>query len=116
MGLQLIFTMVLLYVIDYTTGSHGWALKWAIPGCILFGDGIVLFLMMLNRSRWASYILLLMFMGLCSVAITAILYFTKTGGMLLAAIAIAVTGIHILGAFVFGERAVARELGRRFHV
>ena len=59
-GLQMIFTMIILYVIDYNTGNYGWALQWAIPGVILFGDGIVFFLMCLNRSRWVSYILLLL--------------------------------------------------------
>ena len=115
-GLQIMFTMVVLFEIDKFTGNYGWALQWAIPGVILLGDGIVFILMMLNRSRWVSYSLLLILMGVCSIAIIC-LYFTGViGNLVLPVICVAVTGIYLLGTITFGEHDVKRELGRRFHI
>ena len=115
-GLQIMFTMVVLYEIDKFTGNYGWALQWAIPGVILFGDGIVFFLMMLNRSRWWSYTLLLLFLGVCSVIIISWDIATKKSSLILPIICVIVTGLYFLGTLFLGERSVKRELKRRFHV
>ena len=115
-GLQLVITMVALYLIDYFNGNRGWALQWAIPGLILLGDGIVLFVMMLNRSRWASYLLLLMFLGLCAVTILILYYAHVIHRIVLPMICAVVTMIHIFGVFVFGGRSASREIKRRFHI
>ena len=115
-GLQMLFTMVILYAIDVLTGDYGWALQWAVPGVILFGDGIVFTLMMLNRSRWFSYTLLLLLMGICSAAIIGLYFAGKISSLVLPVICAAVTGVFLLATITFGERAMMRELGRRFHI
>ena len=115
-GLQLFATAVFLFVIDYVNGFYGWSLQWAIPGIILLGDGIVTILMILNRSRWQSYLLLLLFMGICSLAII-ILYFTNViGSLLMPALCAGVTLFYFLGAILLGGSAAGRELSRRFHI
>ncbi len=115
-GLQIFFTMVALYEIDNFTGNYGWALQWAIPGVILLGDGIVFILMLLNRSRWVSYSLLLILMGICSIAIISLYFFKIISNLVLPVICVAVTGIYLLAAITFGDKAMKRELGRRFHI
>ena len=115
-GLQMIFTMILLWLIDRFTGNYGWALTWAIPGVILFGDGIVFLLMMLNRSRWFSYTLLLLVLGICSAAILSIEIAMKNQMIILPIICVVITDLYLVGTILFGERAVSRELKRRFHV
>lgn len=115
-GLQILFTMVVLYEIDKFTGNYGWALQWAIPGTILLGDGIVFILMMLNRSRWFSYSLLLILMGVCSVGIMGLYFVRVIDNLILPVICVAVTGIYLLATITFGEKAMKRELGRRFHI
>ena len=114
--LQMVTAMIILYVIDRYTGNYGWALQWAIPGVILFGDGIVFFLMMLNRSRWWSYTLLLLFLGVCSVGIISLDIATKKSNLILPIICVIVTVLYFFGTILLGERAVKRELKRRFHV
>ena len=108
--------MVVLYEIDKFTGNYGWALQWAIPGAILLGDGIVFILMMLNRSRWFSYSLLLILMGVCSVGILGLYFIKVISNLVLPVICVAVTGIYLLATITFGEKAMKRELGRRFHI
>lgn len=115
-GLQLILTMTLLLGIDYFTGMNNWSLKWAIPGVILFGDAIVFFLMMLNRQHWYSYTLLLLLIAVCSVGIISLYFIGYITNIVLPVTCAAVTGIYLLGTIIFGDRQLARELKRRFHV
>ena len=115
-GLQMLFTMVFLFVIDYWTGMHGWSLQWAIPGIILLGDGLVFFLMMLNRSRWQSYMLLLLLMGICSLAMILLFFAGRISSIVLPLICVLVTGFFFFGTILFGGSAAGRELSRRFHI
>ncbi len=115
-GLQMLITMVFLFEIDNWTGFGGWSLQWAIPGIILLGDGLVFFLMMLNRSRWQSYMLLLLLMEICSLAIIALYFTGKIAGVVLPMICTLVTGFYFFGTILFGGGTAGRELSRRFHI
>ena len=95
---------------------NNWSLKWAIPGVILFGDAIVFFLMMLNRQHWYSYTLLLLLIAICSVGIISLYFIGYITNIVLPVTCTAVTGIYLLGTIIFGDRELARELKRRFHV
>ena len=72
--------------------------------------------MMLNRSRWWSYTLLLLFLGVCSVGIISLDIATKKSSLILPIICVIVTVLYFFGTILLGERAVKRELKRRFHV
>ena len=73
-------------------------------------------LSMFNRSRWWSYTLLLLFLGVCSVIIISWDIATKKSNLILPIICVIVTGLYFLGTLFLGERSVKRELKRRFHV
>ncbi|MDE5777981.1 MAG: hypothetical protein K2I10_05675 [Lachnospiraceae bacterium] len=115
-GLQLSFTIALLYGIDYFAGMQGWSLQWAIPGVILFGDAIVFFLMMLNRQHWYSYTLLLLMITLFSVGIISLYFVGRIENIVLPVVCVGVSGIYLLGTIIFGDREFSREMKRRFHV
>ena len=115
-ALQIFSTAALVYAVDMLTGNYGWALQWAIPGIILLGDGFVFLLMMMNRSRWHSYLLLLILMGVCSIALAGFFIAGHLEHKLVAMICIAVTGIYILATVIFGQAKISTELKRRFHV
>ena len=115
-GLQLMITMAFLFGIDYWNGMNGWSLEWAIPGIILLGDGIVFFLMMLNRSRWQSYLLLQLLMGACSLCIILLHAAGVINGLIMPLLCISVTCIFVFGTILFGGRAAGRELSRRIHI
>lgn len=115
-GLQICLTIALLIGIDYFTGMSGWSLQWAVPGVILFGDAIVFFLMMLNRHHWYSYTLLLLMIALFSGLLIGLYFAGRIASILLPGISAAVTGVYLLGTIIFGDRAFAREMKRRFHV
>lgn len=115
-GMQIFFTMALLYGIDHFTGAHGWAVEWAIPGLILLGDGMVFFFMMLNRQNWYSYLALLLLMGVCSAVIFGLYLTHHIHNLILPVACILVTGIYLAATLVFGDRQFTRELKRRLHV
>lgn len=115
-GNQLIMTMVLTFLIDYFTGMHNWALPWAIPGLILFGDGVAFVLMLINRSRWTSYLLFLMLMMVCCLVLGGMTLGGIIHNGILVMITFAITGFYLLVVLVIGERSFKREMKRRFHV
>ncbi|MCR5654726.1 MAG: hypothetical protein K6G07_03680 [Lachnospiraceae bacterium] len=115
-GMQLFFTMALVFAIDYFTGNRGWALEWVIPGLILLGDAFVFFFMMLNRQNWYTYSLLLVLFTFASAGIMA-LYMTKhINSFILPLICMLVSGVYLIATVIFGDRQFTREMKRRFHV
>jgi len=115
-GLQIMITVILLFGIDYFNGMNGWSLQWAIPGVILVGDVIVAVLMLTNRSRWQSFLLLLLFLAVLSI-IPIVLYFTGTvENIVMPLISEAVTFMYLLIMIFFGERKAEHEFSRRFHI
>lgn len=115
-GLQICLTILLLIGIDYFTGMTGWSLQWAAPGVILCGDAIVFFLMMLNRDQWYSYSLLLLMIAIFSGTLIGLYFAGLISRIILPGISGAVTFVYLLGTVIFGDRAFAREMKRRFHV
>ncbi len=115
-GLQLLITLLLVVGIDFFIGFRGWSLSIAAPSIVIFGDAIVAILMAANRSQWYSYILLLFWHMLLSVGIILLRFTGRLPSMTLAVISLVVTAIFLLAITLFGERALRRELKRRFHI
>ena len=115
-GLLLGFTMLLLLGIDHFTGAHGWALEYAIPGLILFGDVLVFFFMALNRQTWYSYTMLLLFVMVCSVVLLVLYLTHQVHNVVMPVLCVCVTGGFLLLTVIFGDRQMTGELKRRFHV
>ncbi len=116
LGIQITLTMIILAVLDHFTGSKGWSFEWAIPGIILFGDAMALFLMMLNRQRWYSYTMFLLYMELLSVAVMVLHFFNKITNIVMPITCIALSSLFMLATIIFGDRAFYREFKRRFRV
>lgn len=115
-GMQLFFTMALVFGIDYFTGNRGWALEWVIPGLILLGDAFVFFFMMLNRQNWYTYSVLLIMFTLASAGIMLLYAFERINNVILPAICVVVSGVYLIATVIFGDREFTREMKRRFHV
>lgn len=62
-----IIAVIMLVAIDFSVGYNGWSVNYALPSGILLIDVGTLVLMAVNSKNWQSYLMLQIFMVLCSV-------------------------------------------------
>lgn len=111
-----IIAILVMVAIDFLIGYHGWSVNYVLPSGILFMDAAILLLMIVNRRNWQSYLMLQIFMILCSL-ISLIFYLTGiVTDPLLTMIAFAVSLFLFLGTVIIGDRKARVELKRRFHI
>ncbi len=113
---MVVFTIVLLIVIDALTGYKGWALNYVYPSLILLMDLGIAVLMIANHRNWQSYMLsqiLTSLLGLLAVifVITGLVTYPY-----LAYISLAASVLLFLGTLIIGDQRARTELKRRFYV
>lgn len=113
----LMMIMILMMVaIDFVVGYHGWSLNYVLPSGILAVDVGILLLMLINRRNWQSYMMLQIFMMVCSVVPVIFAAVGIVTAPLLSQIALAFSVFLFLGTVIIGDRRARTELRRRFHV
>ena len=113
----LVMIMILMMVaIDFVVGYHGWSLNYVLPSGILAVDVGILLLMLINRRNWQSYMMLQIFMMVCSVVPVIFAAVGIVTAPLLSQIALAFSVFLFLGTVIIGDRRARTELRRRFHV
>lgn len=113
----LMMIMILMMVaIDFVAGYHGWSLNYVLPSGILAVDVGILLLMLINRRNWQSYMMLQIFMMVCSVVPVIFAAVGIVTAPLLSQIALAFSVFLFLGTVIIGDRRARTELRRRFHV
>lgn len=113
----LVMIMILMMVaIDFVVGYHGWSLNYVLPSGILAVDVGILLLMLINRRNWQSYMMLQIFMMVCSVVPVIFAAVGLVTAPLLSQIALAFSVFLFLGTVIIGDRRARTELRRRFHV
>ena len=113
----LMMIMILMMVaIDFVVGYHGWSLNYVLPSGILAVDVGILLLMLINRRNWQSYMMLQIFMMVCSVVPVIFAAVGLVTAPLLSQIALAFSVFLFLGTVIIGDRRARTELRRRFHV
>jgi hypothetical protein len=116
MGVQFIWTFLLVLFLDWVSGFHGWSLSIAMPCIVLFGDALLFVALIADRKQWYSYTMLLVLMAFVSLVL-AVLYVKGVLYMaVLFYVAAGVTTVLVLAVLIFGWRGIVRELGRRFRV
>ena len=113
----LMMIMILMMVaIDFVAGYHGWSLNYVLPSGILAVDVGILLLMLINRRNWQSYMMLQIFMMVCSVVPVIFAAVGIVTAPLLSQIALAFSVFLFLGTVIIGDRRARTELRRSFHV
>ena len=113
----LMMIMILMMVaIDFVAGYHGWSLNYVLPSGILAVDVGIWLLMLINRRNWQSYMMLQIFMMVCSVVPVIFAAVGIVTAPLLSQIALAFSVFLFLGTVIIGDRRARTELRRRFHV
>lgn len=113
----LVAIMILMMIaIDFVVGYHGWSLNYVLPSGIIAVDFGILLLMLINRRNWQSYMMLQIFMMVCSVVPVVFAVVGIVTAPLLSQIALAFSVFLFLGTVIIGDRRARTELRRRFHI
>lgn len=106
----------LVVLIDALTGLHGWSLNVVLPSGLLFVDGIIVALMVINRKSWQSY--LVFQIGMMFISLIPLLLW-RIGLVTWPFLSLLGEGIAIflfLGTLIIGDKGAREELRRRFHI
>lgn len=108
---------VLIFVaIDYSSGYRGWSVNYIFPTGIMLIDVGVIILMLINRKNWQSYIMMELFMVVCSFGGLILKFTGIITDQILIVIATNMSVILFLGTVIIGGRRAKVELKRRFHI
>lgn len=108
---------ILIFIaIDYSSGYRGWSVNYIFPSGILLIDVGVVILIGVNRKNWQSYIMMELFMVICSFGGLILKLTGIITDPVLIIIATNVSVILFLGTVIIGGRRAKVELKRRFHI
>ena len=111
-----IIAVIMLVAIDFSVGYNGWSVNYAFPAGILLIDAGTLVLMAVNNKNWQSYIMLQIFMVLCSIMAIILNFVHIVTNPIVSIVALNVSVILLLGTIIIGGRRSRVELKRRFHI
>lgn len=112
---QSIGAQILLFLIDYMTGYHGWSFNYAIPSVILFDIIAAVFLMLVNRLNWQSYFMYQVAITVLSFILLILWAVGLIDKPLMAIITVLLAVSVMFVTVILGDRSVKNELKRRFH-
>jgi len=111
-----IIAVIMLVAIDFSVGYNGWSVNYAFPAGILLIDAGTLVLMAVNNKNWQSYLMLQIFMVLCSIVAIILNLVHIVTNPIVSIVALNVSIILLLGTIIIGGRRARVELKRRFHI
>ena len=111
-----IIAVIMLVAIDFSVGYNGWSVHYALPSGILLIDVGTLVLMAVNSKNWQSYLMLQIFMVLCSVVAIIFNLVHIVTDPIVSIVALNVSVILLLGTVIIGGRRARVELKRRLHI
>lgn len=111
-----IIAVIMLVAIDFSVGYNGWSVNYAFPAGILLIDAGTLVLMAVNNKNWQSYLMLQIFMVLCSIVAIILNLVHIVTNPIVSIVALNVSVILLLGTIIIGGRRARVELKRRFHI
>ena len=111
-----IIAVIMLVAIDFSVGYNGWSVNYALPSGILLIDVGTLVLMAVNSKNWQSYLMLQIFMVLCSVVAIIFNLVHIVTDPIVSIVALNVSVILLLGTVIICGRRARVELKRRFHI
>lgn len=108
--------VIMLVAVDFSVGYHGWSVNYVFPSGILLIDVGIVVVMVINRKNWQSYLMLQIFMVICSVVAIILSFVQIITDSMLSVVALNVSVILLLGTVIIGGRRARVELKRRFHI
>lgn len=114
--IQTLGAQALLVVIDHLTGYRGWSVNYAIPSTILFADLAIVFLIIVNRLNWQSYLMYQISITIFSFIPLILWAAGWITNPVMAIITVIISVLILTVVVLMGDRSVKNELIRRFHL
>ncbi len=111
-----VIAVIMLVAIDFSVGYNGWSVNYALPAGILLIDVGTVAAMAINSKNWQSYLMLQIFMVLCSVVAIVLNLVHIVTDPIVSIMALNVSAVLLLGTVIIGGRRARVELKRRFHI
>ena len=109
-------TAAYLVLIDYVFGFKHWSLDYGLPLTLVIVDALIILVMFINIRNWQSYLSFQIFMIICSGVCVLLSLFGVIRHPLMSYVALGLSVVMFLAAFIIGGRRARNELKRRFHV
>lgn len=103
-------------LIDYVVGYQGWSVNYVLPAGMIFVDVAILFVMLINRRNWQSYLILQLAMIFISGCLILLWFAGIVTKPFLSGLAFVIAVLLFVGTMIIGDRRARLELKRRFHV
>ena len=111
-----VIAVIMFVAIDFSVGYNGWSVNYVLPSGILLIDAVIVFLMMINRKNWQSYLIAPIFMVICGLAAVVLSVIGIITHPTVSIVALDTSVILLLGTMIIGGRRARVELKRRFHI
>ena len=111
-----LITVLVAIGVDFATGYRGWSVDYVISSGILGVDIGIIVLMICNRRNWQSYIMIQIFMIVCSGVPVVLYVLGLEKNIQMAFLPMIVSAFLFLGTMMIGGRRAYLELKRRFHI
>lgn len=111
-----VITIVMMILLDFIIGYHGWSVNYALPSCVILLDIGIMALMIKNRRNWQSYIMWQILMIVVSVGMIFLYLYEIITVPHVVGAATMLSVFLFLGTIIIGDRRARVELYRRFHI
>lgn len=107
---------LILYFIQYTTNTSGWALEYAMPFIFAAATLMITFIIWLKRMKWRQYTVYQMTMMLLGFIPVLFCIFGLVKIIWPSLVSALYSTLTLVGMFVFADKKYENEIIKRFHL
>lgn len=111
-----VFATAYIVLIDYELGFQGWSVNYVLPASIILLNIAVIVMIFVNMRNWQSYLIVELFLVLCSGIPMLLIGLGVATETMLPHIAIFFSIGLFVSTVIVGGRKAKTELKRRFHI
>lgn len=112
---QLLAVSALGYLIDLSTGNHGWMIDYVIPGLLIAAQGVMTVIMIVRPALFREFILYELEIAVLGIGSVLLTVFGVTEVWWPYCVVSVYSALLLAGTFIFADRRTRQELVKRFH-
>ena len=113
--IQLIAISLLGYIIDISTGNHGWMLNYCLPFMIIAAQGVIVSLLIVRPMLFREFLLYEWMIGILGVLSILLMVFGMAKVRWPYITVCSYSALLLVGTVLLADRKAKNELIKRFH-